>query len=92
MVDGGSVDATAALAQPLADRVFVAARGRARQMNAGAAVATGDILLFLHADSRLPADAVATLLRELGRSGRRWGRFDVTITGRPAAPHGASRR
>jgi rSAM/selenodomain-associated transferase 2/rSAM/selenodomain-associated transferase 1 len=51
-------------------------------MNAGAAVATGDILLFVHADSRLPADGIPTLLRELGRSGRRWGRFDVAIAGR----------
>jgi rSAM/selenodomain-associated transferase 2/rSAM/selenodomain-associated transferase 1 len=85
VVDGGSVDATVALAAPLADRVSSAARGRARQMNAGAAAATGDILLFLHADSRLPADGVATLLREMGRSGRRWGRFDVAIAGRARA-------
>ena len=79
VVDGGSADATVALATPHANRVCVAARGRARQMNAGAAVAAGDILLFLHADSRLPADGIAALVRELGRSGRRWGRFDVAI-------------
>ena len=85
VVDGGSADATVALAAPLADSVCVAARGRARQMNAGAAVAAGDVLLFLHADSRLPADGIATLLRELGRSGRRWGRFDVAIAGRALA-------
>ena len=85
VVDGGSLDATVALATPHADRVCVAARGRALQMNAGAAVATGDILLFLHADSRLPADSVATLVRELGISGRRWGRFDVAIAGRARA-------
>jgi rSAM/selenodomain-associated transferase 2/rSAM/selenodomain-associated transferase 1 len=85
VVDGGSLDATVALATPHADRVCVAARGRALQMNAGAAMATGDVLLFLHADSRLPADGVATLLRELGRSGRRWGRFDVAIAGRALA-------
>ena len=54
-------------------------------MNAGAALATGRILLFLHADSRLPADGVATLVRELGRSDRRWGRFDVAIAGRAHA-------
>ena len=85
VVDGGSTDATVELATPLADRLRVSARGRARQMNAGAAVATGDILLFLHADSRLPADGIATLLRELGRSGRRWGRFDVAIAGHARA-------
>ncbi len=53
VVDGGSRDATLSLARPLADSAFVAPRGRARQMNAGAAVATGDVLLFLHADSLL---------------------------------------
>jgi rSAM/selenodomain-associated transferase 2/rSAM/selenodomain-associated transferase 1 len=81
VVDGGSVDATVALATPLADRVIVAAKGRALQMNAGAAAAAGDILLFLHADSRLPAEGIAALVRELPRSGRRWGRFDVAIAG-----------
>jgi rSAM/selenodomain-associated transferase 2/rSAM/selenodomain-associated transferase 1 len=85
VVDGGSGDATVALSTPLADRVCAAAQGRARQMNAGAAVAGGEILLFLHADSRLPADGVATLVRELERSGRRWGRFDVAIAGRARA-------
>jgi rSAM/selenodomain-associated transferase 2/rSAM/selenodomain-associated transferase 1 len=83
VVDGGSADATMALAAPLADRAFVAPRGRAAQMNAGAATATGDILLFLHADSRLPATGVPAILDDLRRSGRRWGRFDVTIAGRP---------
>jgi rSAM/selenodomain-associated transferase 2/rSAM/selenodomain-associated transferase 1 len=84
VVDGGSADATLALAAPMADRAFVAPRGRATQMNAGAAVAHGDVLLFLHADSRLPADGVAALARELRCSGRRWGRFDVAIAGRHA--------
>ncbi len=84
VVDGGSADATLALAKPLADCAFVAARGRAPQMNAGAAAASGDVLLFLHADSLLPLSAVAALQREIRQSGRRWGRFDVTINGRPA--------
>ena len=82
VADGGSTDATLALAAPLADRAFVASRGRASQMNAGAALATGDILLFLHADSRLPDGGVDLVSREMARSGRRWGRFDVTIAGR----------
>jgi rSAM/selenodomain-associated transferase 2 len=65
VADGGSRDATRDVAVPLADTVLVAARGRAAQMNAGAAAARGDALLFLHADTRLPdgfADAVAEAL------------------------------
>ena len=83
VVDGGSRDATAALAAPLASRVLQAPRGRARQMNAGAAVASGDVLLFLHADTCLPADADAAVVRAVD-GGRRWGRFDVRISGRSA--------
>jgi rSAM/selenodomain-associated transferase 2 len=81
VVDGGSVDGTADLARPLADRVIAAPRGRAAQMNAGAAVAAADVLLFLHADTRLPPDADRRLLDGLARSRRVWGRFDVTIDG-----------
>jgi rSAM/selenodomain-associated transferase 2 len=83
VVDGGSTDGTAALAAPLASRVLQAPRGRARQMNAGAAVASGDVLLFLHADTCLPADADAAVVRAVD-GGRRWGRFDVRISGRSA--------
>jgi len=77
VVDGASSDNTVTLARPLADRVLAAPRGRAAQMNSGAAVARGEILLFLHVDTRLPDDA-DTLIRDgLARSGRVWGRFDV---------------
>jgi len=79
--DGGSGDATVALARPLADIVVVAPRGRGRQMNAGAAASYGDVLLFLHADTRLPSDADALISDGLGRTGRTWGRFDVRIAG-----------
>jgi rSAM/selenodomain-associated transferase 2 len=82
VVDGGSRDRTVALAAPLADRVITAPRGRAVQMNAGAVAATGDVLLFLHADTRLPAEADRLVLDGLARSGRQWGRFDVRISGR----------
>ena len=57
VVDGGSRDATIQRARPRADRVILAPRGRALQMNAGAEKASGDVLLFLHADTNLPADA-----------------------------------
>lgn len=82
LVDGGSTDDTRAQARPFADYVLVAARGRARQMNAGAAQARGETLLFLHADTRLPADALALIVEGLAASGRLWGRFDVRIRGR----------
>ena len=75
VVDGGSNDGTEALACPLADRVLSAPRGRAAQMNAGAAAATGDALLFLHADTRLPENADWLVLD--GLCARAWGRFDV---------------
>jgi rSAM/selenodomain-associated transferase 2 len=77
VVDGGSGDGSADLARPLADRVLTAPRGRATQMNTGAAAASGDVLLFLHVDTRLPDDADRLIADGLQRSGRAWGRFDV---------------
>ena len=81
VVDGGSRDATVARAQALADRVMEGPRGRARQMNAGAAVARGPTLLFLHADTRLPEDADRLIASALGAAPLAWGRFDVAIEG-----------
>jgi rSAM/selenodomain-associated transferase 2 len=81
VVDGGSRDGTPALAAPLADRVVTGERGRARQMNAGAAATRAEVLLFLHADTRLPADADRHVLDAV-RRGALWGRFDVRIDGR----------
>ena len=82
VVDGGSGDATVERARLHADQIVFAPRGRARQMNAGAEKASGDVLLFLHADTRLPADADYVVLNGLERSGCVWGRFDVNIEGR----------
>jgi rSAM/selenodomain-associated transferase 2 len=82
VADGGSRDATAAIARPLADAVIVAPRGRGVQMNAGAATAAGGVLLFLHADTMLPADADDLVLDGLHRTGRAWGHFEVRIEGR----------
>jgi rSAM/selenodomain-associated transferase 2 len=84
VVDSGSQDGTADLAWPLADHVIAAPRGRAMQMNAGAAAARGDVLLFLHADTHLPNDADRMVLDGLACSKRAWGRFDVRIDGGPA--------
>ncbi len=81
LIDGGSADATTQIAAPLVDRVIRANKGRAAQMNTGAVVATGDTLLFLHADSILPADADQLIFNGLQSTSRAWGRFDVTIKG-----------
>lgn len=83
VADGGSADATAREAMQWADRVILAPRGRARQMNAGAAAARGEVLLFLHADTLLPAGADMVILENLASTRRDWGRFDVRIAGRP---------
>ena len=80
VVDAGSEDDTQRQAQPYADTVLVAPRGRARQMNAGAASAHGAILLFLHVDTQLPPGADG-LIREAIEAGGVWGRFDVRIVG-----------
>jgi rSAM/selenodomain-associated transferase 2 len=80
VVDGGSRDGTPAFAQALADRVIASPRGRATQMNAGARVAHGDALLFLHADTRLPDAAPARIEQALRQHA--WGRFNVAIEGR----------
>ena len=81
VVDAGADD-TAERAAPLADRVLAAPRGRAAQMNHGAAVATGEVLLFLHADTRLPPNASHAIAVGLAQTGRDWGRFDVRLSGR----------
>jgi rSAM/selenodomain-associated transferase 2/rSAM/selenodomain-associated transferase 1 len=81
VVDGGSSDGTPAIAQPHADRVLKAPRGRASQLNAGAAATSAEVLLFLHADTQLPANA-DQLIRQALQRGHRWGRFDVRIDGR----------
>ena len=81
VVDGGSSDGTHALAAAWADQVLASPRGRARQTNAGAAAASGEVLLFLHADTRLPHDAHAAIAHAITK-GHAWGRFDVRIVGR----------
>ena len=80
VVDGGSTDGTARLAEPHCDKLLASRAGRARQMNAGAAIAAGDALLFLHADTALPPEADRAVLAALAV--RPWGRFDVRIASR----------
>ena len=81
VVDGGSQDRTALVARawPHA-RYLVSERGRARQMNAGARAARGDVLLFLHADTQIPAGGPAAIARALDDPAVAGGRFDVSFT------------
>ncbi|HYG54950.1 MAG TPA: TIGR04283 family arsenosugar biosynthesis glycosyltransferase [Burkholderiales bacterium] len=77
VVDGGSSDGTPDLARGICDRLLITEKGRAVQMNAGARAASGDVLVFLHADTRLPANADQYIEKHSV-----WGRFDVRIEGR----------
>lgn len=91
VVDGGSADPTVALAKTWADQVIISKCGRARQMNAGAAIARHTLLLFLHADTQLPPHADQLIISALQKNGRhphhpyhlgQWGRFDVQLSGK----------
>ena len=82
-VDGGSMDESAMLCEVAGFIALRTARGRAKQMNAGASQASGDALLFLHADTRLPQGAAHHIEQALANKEYCWGRFDVCITGRP---------
>jgi len=80
VVDGGSRDGTLELSHSLADSVLVSKKGRAIQMNAGADVSTGDVLLFLHADTWLPESAAESISVSM-KTDRQWGRFNVRLSG-----------
>lgn len=79
VVDGGSSDDTAERAAIAGAQVIRSARGRSIQMNAGAQACSGEVLLFLHADTRLPPAGIAALLQALSVGSRQWGRFDVQL-------------
>lgn len=79
VVDGGSSDDTAERAKPHADGVLITEAGRARQMNAGARAAGGDVLLFLHADSHLAADAFDAISQALEDPTVAGGAFKLAI-------------
>ena len=80
--DGGSSDDSRAIADPLTDLILEGAIGRSAQMNAAAMVARGDWLLFLHADSVLPAISAQTFIQSLIGCQAPWGWFRVLIAGR----------
>ncbi|MEP0818886.1 TIGR04283 family arsenosugar biosynthesis glycosyltransferase [Trichocoleus desertorum] len=79
VVDGGSQDETVAIAQSLGAKVITTAPGRAQQMNAGAKVATGEVLLFLHGDTLLPADFATQIRQDLISPGVIAGAFALSI-------------
>lgn len=81
VVDGGSVDETLQLTEGLADQRLTSKAGRANQMNRGAEVAEGTVLLFLHADTFLPECADELIEQGLKETGREWGHFDVRLSG-----------
>ena len=82
VVDGGSSDDSVSMCSGLVDQLLNTAAGRARQMNAGALSARGDVLLFLHIDTLLPEISHDFLIKALTTGqGYVWGHFDVRLTG-----------
>lgn len=81
LVDGGSDDGTAELARGLVDSLLASPPGRARQMNAGARQASGEVLWFLHLDSQVPPGAAEAIV-PAAIAGPGWGRFEVRLDGR----------
>jgi rSAM/selenodomain-associated transferase 2 len=79
VVDGGSQDATVELARSSGARVLASSRGRARQMNAGAQAAAGELLLFLHADTQLPEGFEASIHQALAQHGTVAGAFRLRL-------------
>lgn len=77
VVDGGNIDDTVEICKPLADKVVFSVKGRAKQMNAGAKKAKGEMLVFLHADTFLPEN----VLELMGQINQDWGRFNIQLNG-----------
>lgn len=83
--DAGSTDNTRQLATPLCDTFLQADKGRALQMNAGAAQASGDVLCFLHADTLSPQHLDEHIFQALQQSHSVWGRFNIRLSGQHPA-------
>ncbi|MBI4526324.1 MAG: TIGR04283 family arsenosugar biosynthesis glycosyltransferase [Deltaproteobacteria bacterium] len=79
VVDGGSTDDTAARARQTGVTVISSPRGRARQMNHGAKLASGDVLLFLHSDTYLPSSALTEIAAAMTHPHCPGGRFDLRL-------------
>ncbi len=85
VADGGSDDGTAEAARTLADVAIVSPRGRAAQMNAGARASSGEVLLFLHADTLLPRGSADAVRRAVAEDGAVGGAFAVSLGVSPEA-------
>lgn len=85
VVDGGSSDRTVEIASDYATVVMSAPPGRARQMNRGASAASGQLLWFVHADTKLDKTALSELSNLSHQQGSNpfWGRFDVRVEAKP---------
>lgn len=81
LADGGSDDGSLGAAQRYADQIVSSPAGRSLQMNAGARVASGGVLLFLHVDTELPPHCVSALCQKVVDKAPVWGRFDVSLSG-----------
>jgi len=81
VVDGGSHDDTVLRSKPYADKILQGSRGRSRQMNAGATLASHELLLFLHADTLLTEGADRIIVKGMNGGRSDWGRFDVKLSG-----------
>lgn len=81
IADAGSTDETKLISQPLVDLFIAASKGRATQMNSGAENASANILIFLHADTYLPEQALSLIQQGIDK-GAQWGRFDIQLIGR----------
>ena len=81
LVDGGSEQSVAATAEPYVDKLLVTPPGRASQMNRGGESAGGDLLWFLHADSRIEPGIEQAMLSAAGDGAPLWGRYDVRLSG-----------
>jgi rSAM/selenodomain-associated transferase 2 len=91
IADGGSADGTAEVARGCGLRVIEAPRGRGQQMNAAARLARGEVLLFLHADTRLPSEALAMIAEALERREVCGGNFSLIFDGGTRAARALTR-
>ena len=85
VIDGGSTDSTASVARNFATWTITSKPGRANQMNAGAKIATGDLLLFIHADSKLTQQSFSRMRKAMALNGPAGGAFSLQIESEKAS-------